>query len=606
MRWSIFVLVLLSGCASVQRPLSAKRAAAVGSPEAVVNHLSQTAASGELCDARLGTPLLANESTQRAVVETFAEGAISEAVFERCTTLALETLPAVHATAMIDRLVLLYEALLSDETLERDHSKHGRLSVVHRRLLERPTQVMPTQGLVEPRLARLRTLLPELGPVRRAFAEEVLQTAELEAGRWKGAPVDLGVFDALLASKDERTLLRAARRLPEERLRIEAAKRLVRLRLSTSRWSHLDARTVEATVLRYGANPIDVPRADIEEAHLERDALWGSTVAVLQPRGASFHELRAPGDAVLPTMHLRNVVWVKVKGLEHAITVCESGRPLDPTPCLPEASVSIESPVVTALGEARYDFHDDVPLALSLDLAGADHLRLPVHLDGEVMGWIEWKLRYLTGDAIEFVGAHVAQPGPALAVRAREHLLSRRFVFEVKGAGYEALRVVEPDELARFQIISRGGAGADGHSGSDGQAGLDGAECGDGSDGSDGSDGGPGGDGGRGGDIAVAVACVDQPCAEASLQRLRTVIRSLGGAGGVGGTGGTGGRGGSAGASRAPRTHLDQNGNTVVDDSGCSSGSAGRSGRDGARGADGREGEPGSVQFREGGAAQPL
>lgn len=600
MRWSVLLVVGLAGCATVQRPLSAKRALAVGSAEAVVNHLSQTAASGELCDARAGRALLANGATRQAVIDAFAAGAISEHVFERCVTLALETLAAEHATAMLDKLVLLYEAMLSDEALEHDGARQGRLGVVHRRLLERPNGVMFTAELVEPRLTRLRGLIGDLGPVRRSFAEEVLEGAELEAQRWQGAPVDVAVLDGLLAAKAERTLLRATQRLPDERLRDEAVRRLVRLRLSTSAWSHLNAGQVEETVLRYGTNPIDVPRADIEAAHLERNELWGSTVAVHQPWGASFHELRAPADGVLPTMHLRNVVWAKVKGFERPITVCESGRPLDPTPCLPESSVSIESPVVTALGAARYDFRDDLPLALSMDLAGADRLRLPVHLDGEVMGWLDWKMRYLTGDAIEFPG------GAALAVRAKEQLLSRRVVFEVDGRGSREQRVVEPDELAHFEIVSRGTPGAAGRSGTDGQAGVDGAECGNGGDGTDGFDGGPGGDGGRGGDIAVAVACVDQPCGDATLEKLRAVIQNVGGAGGRGGFGGSGGRGGAAGPSRPATTHLDADGNTVIDSPGCSGGSPGSSGRDGASGADGRPGAPGQVVFREAGSLQQL
>jgi hypothetical protein len=56
-----------------------------------------------------------------------------------------------------------------------------------------------------------------------------------------------------------------------------------------------------------------------------------------------------------------------------------------------------------------------------------------------------------------------------------------------------------------------------------------------------------------------------------------------------------GGSGGSGGSGRSQSTHTDENGNTVVDDPGCSPGSSGSSGSSGHDGSPGASGSPGKI-----------
>jgi hypothetical protein len=56
--------------------------------------------------------------------------------------------------------------------------------------------------------------------------------------------------------------------------------------------------------------------------------------------------------------------------------------------------------------------------------------------------------------------------------------------------------------------------------------------------------------------------------------------------------------GGAGGSGRSPTTHTDGDGNTIVDDPGCSPGSSGSSGASGADGAPGADGRPGRVTIR--------
>ncbi len=607
MRTLALMAVMMSACATVPRPLSASRVAQVRTPEAVVTHLTQAQASGEVCDARLSADLLAEAGLQRAIIDAWVDGRISAAVFGRCLELALETLEPSVSREFLDTLVPLYEGLLSDGELERSQSKQDSLRALHVAMLERPIGVEASKTVVSARIQRLRGLLGELGPVRKQFAAEVLEVDDLEADRWLGTPMTPSVLGALEAAGNERVLLRAALRLPTEPLRREAARRLVRLRIATSPFPELSPtrQKVEEAVLRDGTNPIDLEHAHIDTAWLARDPSWTSGLEIAQPRGAGFHSLQS-SSGILPMVTLRGVVWAKVEGFSQALTVCREGRPLDPTPCLPEAALSIPSPLVRSIGRGRYEFIDDLERSQSVEFAGADLLRLPVHLDGEVMGWLTWTMRYLPGPSIEYEARNPGGTGPTTKVRARELFLSKRVVFEVESEGSRDLRVVEENDLGQFQIISRGGQGESGFSGADGAAGVDGAECSDGSAGGAGSGGGPGGPGGPGGMLFVAVQCIDTPCSEESLTRLQRAILSRGGEGGPGGAGGSGGRGGAGGSARPATSHVDNSGQTVTDHQGCSSGSDGPRGPDGSRGPDGPAGSPGSVFFQDMGGGLRL
>ncbi len=81
MRSVALLLLTTTACATVSKPLSATRAAEVRTREAILTHLAQSQASGELCDARLSRDLLADASLQDAIIDAWVDGTISHAVF---------------------------------------------------------------------------------------------------------------------------------------------------------------------------------------------------------------------------------------------------------------------------------------------------------------------------------------------------------------------------------------------------------------------------------------------------------------------------------------------------------------------------------------------
>lgn len=598
---SLAWLLLVAGCASRPPAYSGRQALAIGSSDAILAHLSQHAASGEVCDARLNGDRLADASLQDRLIEAWLEGRVGDRAFTRCLKRSFETLEPTVARALIDELVDVYERLLSDGAVESGGRARARLRTLHGLLLERPPGLEATWATLAPRLARLASLVDSLGPVRRELALEVLEAEALGRGTWNGAPVDAAVLERMLAEGRETVLLRAALRLPDQARRDDAARRLIRLRMRTSPMASVAAGgpALEERVVLFRSNPLVLTGPEsvlVTEASLKRDPRWPAAIAVSQPRGASFHSLGAVGG-ILPTVELGGVAWVRVQGLSHPVTVCDDERPFDPTPCVPATALDIRSSLVVPLGEGRFDFRDELPVELSYRLASTHAVQLPIHLEGQAIGTLPWSMRYLPGPSIEHEAASLAKRGPAVTVRVRELLEGARFAFEVESGAVFDRRIVEAADLGRFRIASIGGRGLSGADGTDGQAGSDGAACQRGGDGTDGGPGGPGGPGGDGGDVAVSVTCLTAQCSAATLAKLKAAVVSVGGPGGSGGRGGTGGRGGSGGASRPDRTDTDALGRPVVVEAGCSAGADGARGSDGPGGADGAEGAAGTVTF---------
>lgn len=580
-------VLLLTACVSTPPPPTTRHVAIAGTAEALVDYLSQTHATAEVCDARV-SPNLQQVDTQRLVVARFLARDISPEVFTRCLSLALSTLDPTQTTSLLDTVVPAYETTMADLGFEDRPSLQAQLAALQQVLLHRPPETAPSPDVVEPRIERLTRLVERkaLGPVARTMAAQLLVGAEFEAGRYAGVPVDGASLRAL---RDEAVLLVAAMRLPAASLRQVAATQLLRVRMAAS--PHPEVReggdALISTVLRYGNNPQSFDADAVLEASLHRDPTWPNELIVTQPELPSKPFLLS-GAAVMPTISLRGVVWVRVKGRSSPITVC-GDEPFDPTPCLSPALLSVDSPLFQPLGHGRFEFTGEMSAAFSESLASADLLRVPVELDGQTMGWLSWGLRFERGEDLEYVAENVAETGPALSVAVMQYPLSKRYVFSVNDGRSERRRVVEGEDLAQFRVVSRGGRGPSGFDGANGIEGAAGAQCQNGAAGSPGQPGGNGRQGGRGGDVAIQLSCLEATCSEALLSLLTEAIVSEGGVGGRGGSGGAGGRGGAGGPAQ-----VDSDGRTV-----CSAGASGADGPDGADGSRGPPGERGTVQFFE-------
>jgi hypothetical protein len=408
-------------------------------------------------------------------------------------------------------------------------------------------------------------------------------------------------MDTLAAAGNEMSLTRFAERLPAPDLREQAKRRIVRVHVALSPFDEVRASpaAVEEAVIRNGHNPVALAdhrlvRAWFDESQatiravLVRRRVWQRSATLLG------YAQERPTLSVLPELSFRGSLWAELQSISHPVTLCTSKRALDPTPCIAIASVSLDNPFTYLDKGGLFHFRDKVAEQEVVPLAAHDTFTLPVALDGQPAVSLQWGLSYERPDDLDISGSGAGSRGPDLQVRV-EHPNQRRYVFTVRGSRGDYVAVVEAADLAHFQVASRGATGATGSSGSPGASGSDGGECGSGGDGGPGGDGGDGGPGGDGGNVNVVIACGSGLC---DVDLLKKIVFSAGGAGGAGGSGGPGGSGGSGGSGRSATTHTDADGNTVVDDPGCSGGPPGSPGANGSDGSPGRAGAPGRVTFQ--------
>ena len=598
----LVVLGMANGCAArFPLPMTAAELVQYDSGPALVAYLRQPDASPTVCDPRARGPhVLFTADIRRALINGFLDGKIDIVLWRRCVELAIKGLPADQVPALLDDIMLSYQKLLNDSDLESDPAFAEHVATIQRLYVDRPFGRDGDPTVLAPIFDDLRASLAKdkLGAVARTFAAEIVATVDVEHGVWHGRRVDLPMMDALAAAGNEMTLTRFGERLPEPGLREQAKRRIIRVHVVLSAFDEVRtaAAAVEDAVMRDGYNRVvlddhHLVRAWFDQSKvairnvLVRQRVWQQSATLL-----GYAQLR-PTLSVLPELAFRGSLWAELQAISHPVTLCGSKRALDPTPCIAISSVSLDSPFTYLDNGGLFHFRDNVREKEIVPLAARDAFALPVALDGQPAVSLQWGLSYERPENLDFSGAGSGGRGPDLDVRV-EHPNPRRDVFTVHSARGEHVAVVEAVDLAAFHVASRGAQGESGSSGSTGSAGMSGSQCSDGSPGGRGGDGGNGGDGGDGGNVNVVIACGVGPC---DVDLIKRIVFSAGGDGGAGGSGGDGGPGGSGGSGRPASTHTDSDGNTIVDDPGCSAGNAGSSGPSGASGWPGRAGSPGRV-----------
>ena len=606
--WWPLVLVLVgsaSGCVTCGRGLvTSARASNDSSGESLEAYFHQRDATATLCDLEARGPHLQayTVSVRDTLVDGLLAGAIPPAFFQRCVELLLERLPAATGNVLLQSLAGPYRVLISDGHLETDPARVEQLQALQSLYLARPTGLDGVPAQTAPMLADLRVALEKkkLGTLAARFGRELLDTAEVEQGRWQGLRVDVPMLDALAASGNEMTLSRFAARLPSLPLRDEARRRLIRIHVALSPFPEVseNAAAVEQGVMREGHNPVSLAghplvRAWFDTRVPQRTVLveqhvWRQTATLLaQTPGL-------PDTALLPELALRGALFAELTGLPRPVSICAPKKELSVEPCIPATAVSVESPFAILEHGAAFRFRDEVQMADVLPLASRETFSLPVKIGDKVATTLQWRLVFERPEPLVLVGADDGGAGPGLAVDVASRS-SRRWVVSVRAPRETLSVVVEGEDVGAFNVASRGGSGAHGRDGRSGSAGADGDACRDGSPGGQGGAGGDGGSGGRGGNVDVQLRCSSQTCQE-ELWQVRRMVASEGGSGGEAGSGGEGGAGGLGGSARAATTHVDSSGSTVTNDAGCSAGSNGRSGSNGRDGNPGPDGSPGSVR----------
>jgi len=605
MRTALVLTAILAACGTkLDLPMTADQAVQLHSGDALVAYLGQPDANAEVCDlagtttAHL-TALTADE--RGALVAGFADGKIQPAVWKKCVTTLEAELPSEPRASLLDAILHAYAELL-DKDLENSPARVERMSTLHALYVHRGVGIEAHPATVASLLsdAKERVAKGKLGAIGLRFARELLDTAELEHGTWHGRTVDGALLDELAQAGNETTLERFSERLPQPQMRDDARRRIARIHIALSAFPEVREAgpALEQRLLAEGHNAVSLAEHPIQRVFFDdrqvvrrdvivRQHVWQQTATLVGKDARS-------KISVVPELPLRGALEVEVAGISRPITVCADKKVLDPSPCIAVEDVAVDGKLVKLDARAVVHVIDQVSIADLMPIADRETFQIPITIAGAPVASLAWYLRFERPENLVF-GADTGAPGPDLTVRAGDMRASRAR-FDVNVGGRDYLAIVEEPDLVGYRVGSQGGHGASGSDGTAGSDGASGSECSNGGDGGNGGNGGDGGAGGNGGNVTVQLACSYGSC-DALKSSLRGVIGSWGGAGGAGGRGGSGGRGGAGGSSRSQSSHTDSDGNTVVDDYGCSAGSSGADGSSGSPGSDGRPGSPGRVTF---------
>lgn len=450
-----------------------------------------------------------------------------------------------------------------------------------------------------------------LDSVASRYAAAYVADMEPVRGVRNGHPVTVATLDELLRSEDDSTLAQYANRLPDSSLRVEARRRVIRLRIAASPYAQVreNAAAVEQMLMNTGMNGVDMDAHPLVRGWIDDGFRTARVVLVRQDVERQTSTLVGAFDddgvvSVLPELSLRGAMHLELQGIERPITLCARPQALDPSPCVLATEVRLGNPMAYLEADGTIRFVERIAAGEAFRLAAQQaRFVVPVIVHGQQLAALDWGLRFVTPNDFVLAGVGSGGSGPDLQIRL-DVLAANRLSYTVGRGSRPYLAIVERDRWRDFDVVSLGAdgsSGLDGSNGRDGFSGLSGtnASCpsfaardgGRGEDGAAGEDGGPGGNGGDGGSVLVEIHATGAQATEL-LPLVQSTIASRGGRGGAGGAGGRGGRGGSGGSGGLGTTCFDVDGHTTFLPAGSTglSGNEGRSGTTGISGSNGRDG----------------
>ncbi|RLB44559.1 MAG: hypothetical protein DRJ42_31450 [Deltaproteobacteria bacterium] len=591
-------------------PLPAARVQQLNDGDAVVSYLRQRDADPSVCNPTASGPhvVFTDPRHFEDLVDGIGRGARPDK-WADCMHEMLGKVQAPDAAVLLGRLLEQYVLRIAYANLEDDPAVMEQLEVIRRVYSERQPGRDATPARRRATLTALRELDEEaLSPFRRKVRDAALLVLYLEEGMLPdGRRVNIESLDELVAVGAEDELLIYSRRIPDEALRTEAARRLVRLRIARSPFARVqsDPRAIETRVMALGRNPVALAanwptRVDFDAARMPvRGISILQDVRSQRARLASWRGQRQ-NVSVVPALDLRPVLTFTVPGYSAVLRLCAAAEELRVEPCVDARELSIGLPFAHLEDDGHFRIAEEIEFAHVLSLARAGPgFRIPILLSGAPLVDAIWEVDYeTTGPAVFAPGYGEAGPPISVVVDSSD---PRFHLYAINAYGRDLQVVIEPDEMRQFAVVAAGGNGRPGDRGQDGNDGSNGtngtnASCpntqgtsgGSGSNGGPGGAGGPGGNGGPGGSIAAKLICGPSRCPEL-MAELRSTLHAPGGSRGPGGAGGSGGRGGSGGSGGSSTTCTDADGQSHS----VSGGSAGSDGSDGPRGAHGPDGLPG-------------
>jgi len=596
-------------------PLPAATVMQLNNGDAVVSYLRQRDADAALCDPMATGPhvVLMTDRHIEDLVDGIGRGA-RPSKWAECIHSMLGKMPDPLAAVLLDRVLHQYVLRIAYPELERDPAIMQQLEIIRRVYAERQTGKNASEAGRNATLVALReldeTMLSAFGRQARDAALTVLF---LEQGlRPDGRPVTIEGLDELAAMGAEEELRIYSRRIPDPALRTEAARRLVRVRISTSPFAELrnDAQAVEDRVMALGRNPVALSANRPTGVDFDASSMPVRGISIRQDLRAQNARLASWRDrrgnvSVVPAIDLRPVLSFTVPGFSAPLRLCAPAEDLRVEPCVDPRELSIGLSFAQIEADGRFRIAEQIDMSQVYALAqSGPGFRIPILLNGEPLVDALWEVDFSnTGPAVFAPGYGEAGAPVSLVVNAMD---PRFHHYVVNAYGRDFHMIVEPGEEATFGVITAGGDGRPGDRGQDGYAGNNGnsgsgASCPNtqgtngtnGTDGGPGGPGGPGGNGGPGGFVDGKLMCDPARC-HVLAQQVRATLAAPGGNRGQGGNGGSGGQGGNGGSGGSSTTcYDDQNQSYTVN--GGSDGQSGNRGTDGPRGADGMPGQPGRV-----------
>ncbi|HJL14982.1 MAG TPA: hypothetical protein RMH99_04960, partial [Sandaracinaceae bacterium LLY-WYZ-13_1] len=482
------VALVLGGCLPRARhhtnhplPMTAQRLASINSGDAVVSYLRQRDADPRVCvpDSTAPHVVLPNPRDLEDLVDGVGRGARLDK-WEACVRGLLGVLPPDLASVVVARILERYAERILYPGLEGDGVLLAQIDTLRRLYDERPPGRDPTEEAVATLVARLEDREAEASHTGRQYRDALLSVLYLERGLTPdGRPVSVEALDALARDGDEGALLVYSRRIPDPRLRQEARRRLVQVRIRTSPFDSVRANAAEvlARVLRDGRNAVPLPSPP-SSATVDPNAFPFRGLVVTQDVGAQRARLLSYVDderntSVVPPIELRGVVRFDVEGYARPLTLCASPEELDPTPCVAASEIGLGVPIATVEGDGRFRFLETISTAQVLELVarGEDELVLPILFRGEPLTEARWPMRFHVSGPLLFQPGH-GMPGTSVQVEVDGTGANVIATVRARSRRYRA--VLEPSRLRELRVVAAGGDGRPGEPGRDGAPGQDG------------------------------------------------------------------------------------------------------------------------------------
>src|SRR6185437_2568072 len=320
-----------------------------------------------------------------------------------------------------------------------------------------------------------------LDSVASRYANAYSADMEPMRGVRNGEPVTVVTLDELLRAGDDSTLTQYADRLPDSSLRVEAKRRVIRLRIARSPYAAVreHAADVEQMLMTTGMNRVALDDHPLVRGWIDDGFRTTRVVLVRQDVEHQMSTLVGSYEddgavSVLPQLSLRGAMHLELQGIDQPVTLCALPQALDPSPCVLATEVRLGNPLAYLEADGTIRFIERFGSGDAFRLAAhQERFVVPVVVHGQQLAALDWGLRFVTPNELILGGAGWGASGPDLQVRI-DVLAASRLGYTVRRGDRQYVAIVERERWRDFDVLSAGSAGSSGLDGSNGRDGFSG------------------------------------------------------------------------------------------------------------------------------------